>query len=383
MKHLTLASVLVALVAGCADDTTKPPVVGEIKPRETEWEVVVNALPFPLDGDTRVRSLTVGRKEFDENFANRGNIEVLYDHDDPTITIEVKKYVYGDEIDANGDMAAGMEGVFQRLSLWAYVNSGNPSPPPQMDPADDCTKDTWKDGCQVLVYYDGKAQAERSGADLRVRLPRGYRGQLFVNTEDNTTEQSYPRRGNITIDGLCSGGDIRLEAGWAKIKMCRDLVPTPTCPSADIQACENWGPMNMGEEAWSKDCPCGGGDFFGQLTIRAPQPWASNITVDIPSTVWLNTTLQNTSTMKPHECKPQIDCPQGICVLNTDDEYAPFAEFNYPSPAAPSGAGFNVTVESGGCTQIPFVDAPDQWPGDDGEPPSELRGNLKVCTDCL
>ena len=80
MKHLTLASLLVALIAGCGDNTTDPPVVGEVKPRESEWETVVNALPFPLTGDGKINQLTIGRKEFSENYANRGNIDVLYDH---------------------------------------------------------------------------------------------------------------------------------------------------------------------------------------------------------------------------------------------------------------------------------------------------------------
>ena len=33
-----------------------------------------------------------------------------------------------------------------------------------------------------------------------------------------------------------------------------------------------------------------------------------NITVDIPSTVWLNATLKNTEIMRPHECLPEIAC---------------------------------------------------------------------------
>lgn len=380
MKHLTLASLLVALAAGCGDDTNNPTPTGDQIPRESEWETVVNGLPFPLDGDGKITTLTVGRKEYAENYANRGNIEVLYDHDDPTITIDVRRYIFGDEIDANGD-ESGMLGAFQRLSLWAYVNSGNPSKPSERDPADDCTKDTWKDGCQILAYYDGKSQPARSGMDFRVHLPKGYRGKLFVNTEDNTNEGTYPRRGNLTIDGLCSGGDIRLEAGWAKIKMCRDLVPTPLCAAADLKTCNEW-PDGSGSEAWSKDCPCGGGDLFGQLTIIAPQPWASNITVDVPTTTWVNTTLRNTSVMKPHECKPVIDCPMGVCATDMDDEYTAHAEYNYPSMSAPQGAGFNITVESGGCTVIPFIDAPDAWMKDKPAP-EELRGNLKVCTDCL
>lgn len=384
MKHLTSAILLamsVVVGSGCNETNNPDPGNENLKPRESEWETVVNALPFPLSGDGKITTLTVGRKEYAENFANRGNIEILYDHADETITIDVRRYIFGDELDAMGDQA-GTPGAFQRLSLWAFVGSGNPSKPSDQDPADDCTQGTWKDGCSVYAYYDGKSQPTRSGMDFRVHLPTGYRGKLFVTTEDNTAEDTYPRRGNLTIDGLCSGGDIRLQAGWAKIKLCRDLEPTPTCPAADIMTCDGW-PDGSGSEAWSKDCPCGGGDLFGQLSILASQPWASNIMIDVPTTAWLNTTLRNTSTMKPHDCKPVIECPMGVCKTDMDDEYTAHAEYNYPSASAPSGAGFNLSVESGGCTVIPYVDSPDAWPGFDKDPPSELRGNLKVCTDCL
>lgn len=386
MKHLTSALILVAL-AGCGDDksgdTSDPPDGGERMPQLSKWEVAIDALPFQFEGDGKITQITIGRKEYDENFANRGNVEVLFDHPEPTITIEVRKYVFGDLIDANGD--GENKGAFDKLSLWAFNTTGNPKPPSAQKAENDCTKDTWKDSCAIYTYYDGKSQPERSGMDFRVHLPIGYRGKLNVETEDNIAEQSYPRRGNITIDGLCSGGDIKFEAAWAKIKMCRDLVPSPTCPADAIKTCDEW-PDGSGSEAWAKECgACGDGTLFGQLLIRAPQPWAADITVDIPGTVWTNTTLQNTEINKPHACKPVIPaCDEIPCTLDADDEYAPTAEFNYPSKSAPAGAGFNITVISGGCTEIPFVDDPADWkPESEGDPATDLRGELKVCTGCL
>lgn len=385
MKHLTSALLLLAFsgalsgAAGCGDDTGEtdgPGQQGERKPQVGEWETIVDALPFPLEGDASIKQITIGRREFDENFANRGNIEVLYDHPEQTITVEIRKYVFGDEIDR--------ENVFKKLSLWAYVSSGNPTKPSSQDAANDCTKDTWKNNCAIYTYYDGKSQPERSGMDFRVHLPIGYRGKVNVVTEDNLQEeQAYPRRGNITIDGLCGSGDIQMEAGRGNIKMCRDLTPAPTCPASGIQACNTW-PDGDGSEAWAKECPCGQGDLFGQLLIRARQPWAANITVDIPETVWLNTTLKNTATEQLPECMPQIEACGVIasCTLNDEDKYSPTAEFNYPSKAAPAGAGFNVTVESGGCTYIRYVDDAKDWKPD-GEADEELRGKLKVCTGCL
>jgi hypothetical protein len=392
MKHLTSALLLAltaATLTGC--ENGKPPPGGNdgLMPQHAKWEKVVDALPFPLSGDAAINQITIGRREYSENYANRGNIEVLFDHPEETITVEIRKYTFGDEVDAFGDEAAGTPGTFDRLSLWAFIGGGNPSPPSAQNPADDCTKDTWKDSCAIYAYYDGKSQPGRSGMDFRVHLPTGYRGKLFVTTEDNADdEQSYPRRGNVTVDGLCSGGEINFEAGRANIKMCRELTPAPTCDAASIAACEDYVDPNTMEPApWAKECPCGDGQFFGQLLVRAPQPWAANITVDIPDSVWLNSTLQNTSTMKPHDCKPEIEAcvdQQIPCTMNADDEYAPTAEFNYPGPSAPQGAGFNLTVISGGCTAIPFVDDPAKWkPEEEGDPEEELRGLLKVCTGCL
>lgn len=389
MKHLTSALLFLAFsgalagAAGCADDgtassNTNGEQQGERKPQVGEWETVVDALPFPLEGDAAIKQITIGRREYDENYANRGNIEVLYDHPEQTITVEIRKYVFGDELDR--------ESVFERLSLWAFVTSGNPSKPSSQPADSDCTKDTWKNNCAIYAYYDGKSQPERAGMDFRVHLPAGFRGKVIANTEDNLQEQdTYPRRGNITIDGLCGSGDVLMEAGWAKIKMCRELTPAPTCPAAGIEACNTWpNPPGDGSEAWDKDCPCGKGDLFGQLIVRAPKPWAANITVDIPQSVWANTTLKNTADSKLDDCMPQIEACGTIksCTLNDEDKFSPTAEFNYPSSAAPSGAGFNITLETGGCVPIPFVDNAADWKPE-GAPDEELRGKLKVCTGCL
>jgi hypothetical protein len=382
MKHLPSALLLVAtgLLSACPPP---PPANQEIKPIETQWEKVVDGLPFPLSGEGEVTTLQIGRREFNENFANRGHIEVLYDHQEETITVEMKKYLYADELDAFGDEAAGTPGVFSRMSLWAYVSSGNPGKPSDQAASADCTKDTWKDGCAIYVYYDGQSQPQRSGADFRVHLPTGYRGNLFLVTEDNADDTTYPRRGNLNVDGFCSSGEFDLEAGRANVKFCSGLTPAPTCPPEGIADCEGF-PDGSGSEAWSKECDCGGGDVFGSLRIEAPQPWAANITVDIPPSVWLNATVSNTETMKPHQCKPTIDCPAETCVVDaTADEYSPHSEFNYPSPSAPAGAGYNLTVISGGCTEIPYVDTPDQWSENTEELPQELRGVLKVCSGCL
>ncbi|HEY8376416.1 MAG TPA: hypothetical protein VIK91_08005, partial [Nannocystis sp.] len=302
--------------------------------------------------------------------------------------IEIRKYTFGDEIEAYGDMAAGTPGTFDRLSLWAFVASGNPSKPDSQSADKDCTKDTWKDNCAIYAYYDGKSQTARSGMDFRVHLPTGYRGKLIVETEDNAElEESYPRRGNITITGLCSSADVKLEAGWAKIKLCDELTPSPTCSEADIKKCEEWvDPESMMPAPWAKECgPCGD-TLKGQLLVTAPPPWAANITIDIPANTWISATAQNNSDDKPHDCKPKIEaCKEGgpiKCTLDPEDDYSEYAEFNYPGPSAPAGAGFSINAKAGGCTKIPFVDDASKWTPD-GEPESELRGNVNICHGCL
>lgn len=365
-----------ALSAGCPPEP--PPAGGDFTPHVDKWDVVVKDLPFPITGESPITSLNVGGRETsDHNFANRGDVEVLYDHDEETITVEIRRYVFGDDVDANGDGSQG--GVFERLSLWAFASSSFDKPDSQ-DPEDDCTDTTWKNGCYIRVYYDGKAQPVRSGADLRVHLPRGYRGELNVTTEDNLADSSYPKRGNLVIDGLCGSGVVSFESGHADVKLCRGLTPAPTCDAASVKTCEEW-PDGSGDMAWSKDCPCSP-DIYGQLKIESPQPFAGNINVDMPPDVWLNATVENKAKTKPHECKPNLACDAANCVLDKTDDYRLAAEYNYPSNAAAHGAGFNLTINSGDCTAIPYVDSADDW-SPDKDPPEEVRGNIKLCSGCL
>lgn len=394
MKKLTPALLLglaalapLNLSCGGKEDTPDVP-AGE--PQVTEWEKVVDGLAFPTSGDSKINRLTIGRKESNMNFANRGDIEVLYDQDKDLITIEMRKYDFADELSAFGDEATGEEGTFSRMSLWAYKDGASPSKPSQADmedPEKNCQLGAWKDNCSVYVYYDGQSQPVRSGVDFRVHLPKAWRGELNVQTEDNDAEGSYPRRGNITIGGegnagLCSSGNIKMSSGVAKIRMCRDLTPAPTCSAAQIKGCEEYVDMNGEDAAWAETCGCPAMQF-GQLRIESLKPFGANITVDMPDTTWLNATVANQSEAKPHDCKPRLtNCSGDKCNLKEDGEYSKAAEFNYPGGAAPSGAGFNLTVLSAGCADIKYIDSPEDW-SPDGEPKEELRGILEVCTGCL
>ena len=386
MKNPSLASLLgltLLLTAGCKGDNGEDPIEGDVKPWETEWTAVVDNLPFPLEGDGKVNTITIGRRESEGNYANRGNIEVLFDQDQAVITIEMKVYDFTDDIAFNGDPEdSTLTGVKERMSLLAFV-SGTPAKPDTFMPEDDCTQGTWKSGCFVYTYYDGLVQPVRAGADLRVHLPKAYRGRLNVETEDNTIEASYPRLGNITIDGLCGSSDVTLSAGTANIKMCRDLQVGPTCSAAQIENCETFKD-DMGEDAaWSAACMCPP-DLYGQVKVTSRKPYSANITVDIPTTTWLNVTASNESADKPNDCKPVLESCVGdaVCTPVQNNDYSVSGEFNYPSPAAASGAGFNVTVTSAECGPVKFFASPDDWSAE-ADPEEATHGYVKVCTDCL
>ena len=279
-----------------------------IAPQATGWEIVVDDLPFPL---ADIHKVTFGRKEFDNNFANRGDVEVLFDQDLEVITIEIRKYDFTDSVTAWGD--ENSPGTFARMSPWAYnVGTASPSKPTETDqnnPDVNCLLEAWKDNCALYLYYDGLSQPVRSGADFRVHLPKAYRGELNVQTEDNDAEATYPRHGDVTITGTddagwCGSGTVKLSAGVARVRMCRDLVPAPTCPADQLAACETAG--------WDPACGCPF-ELLGQTRIESLKPWAADITVDMPDTVWLNATAANQSDAKPHECKPTISNCTGAC----------------------------------------------------------------------
>ena len=355
-------------------------------PQATPWQIVVEDLPFPL---ADIHTVTFGRKEYNENFANRGDIEVLFDKTDERITIEMRKYDFSDTIDFLGDELEGFPGHAELISAWAFnENTANPQKPTDADLADptkNCLLESWKDNCALYLYYDGKSQPVRSGADFRVHLPKAYRGELNLQTEDNDSEVTYPRRGDITVTGVdeagwCGSGTIKMSAGVARVRMCRDLTPAPLCTADQIQQCDTW--QDDGEPAaWSPNCPCKP-DFFGQTRIESLKPWAADITVDIPDTTWLNATVANHSENKPHDCKPVLAC-SGACEMKDDSDYSKAAEFNYPGPAAPAGAGYNLTVLSAGCYEVDFF-ADEYAPYDpDALPLSAERGHVEVCSGCL
>jgi len=354
---------LATLSTACATGTGGTATTGDAAPYLEEWDEVINT-SFPLE---TVNTITIGRKELNENFANRGDVEVIFDQATETIVVEMRKYAFqADQSEADA--------AFAKLSIWAYSTTSSPEKPSDMDPADNCEAG-WQNDCKIHVYYDGQAQPVRSGADLRVHLPIAYRKTLNIQTEDNTSEDSYKLRGDVTVKDLCGNATIQMSSGVAKVRMCSDLQEGPTCSAADIAACE--------EQSWDSGCPC---TNFGLLKITALDPWAANITVDFPSDdVWANVSMENT--VAGSDCVASFDnCTGANCTLEQSQENTAKgkAEYNYPGLPATPGVGFAINLESNGCETVLYADSPsDHIPGEPDSPLSEKRGNLNVCTGCL
>lgn len=396
MKFLTTATLfgLALLGTSCGDSTSTTDSNDEgpppgVQPQLTKWETVVDKLAFPTSGDSAIKRLTIGRKEYNANFANRGDVEVLFDQDTDVITIEMRKYDFSDAITAKGDEAMEIEGTFERMELWAYNAGGStpakPTAADRMDPTKNCALGTWKDGCSVFVYYDGQSQPVRSGADFKVHLPKAWRGELNIQTEDNENEATYPRRGNVTVSGTgdagwCSSGTVKMSAGVGKIRLCRNLLAAPTCTKEANEKCNTFEKDDK-PAGWDMSCGCTAMQF-GQLRIESLKPWSSDITVDMPDTTWVSATIANMGD-RPNECSPVIEnCSGSKCNLKEDGQYSKNAEFNYPGNGSPAGAGFNLTVQSAGCANVDYFADPDDW-APDATAKLEERGHIKLCTGCL
>jgi hypothetical protein len=67
-------------------------------------------------------------------------------------------------------------------------------------------------------------------------------------------------------------------------------------------------------------------------------------------------------------CLPSLEsCTEDVCKLTVNDGsgYSVSGEFNYPSTAAASGAGFNLTVKSAGCNPVSFFPDDTKWNADE------------------
>lgn len=330
---------------------------GERRPFVDTWKTVGSG---PAAGLER---LSIGGRLSNDNFVNRGNIEVNYVEGIDEITIEMQRFTVSS--------LANAAGSFERMHPWLYDLS-TPSDPEGLSPDDAC----WAPGttaCYVRAYYDGMFQPVRDGANFRVTIPAGWAGALELVTSDNLEEgiDSYPDRSDILVDGLAGPLAVDLDSGNVAIRIDPNLAHYAGCPANDECVMLGYAP----------GCGCAEPT---EVSVSNKASNASNITVDVGNVDHWYTVLLENRAADP-ACTATIDCSAfAECQLDPDYAATPWAEraeINYPGDPAIAGAGIRIMLVSESCADVPFVNSPDDYENPDM--PIEQRGDIEVCAGCL
>jgi hypothetical protein len=337
--------------------------IAEEAPAQDEWRTAIDAALAP-----DVTTMEIGGPELDGNFANRGDVEILFDGAEGRIVIEMRRFAFAPD-------EAGAAELFGRLHAWAYAGEELRAPDPGM--AEHACDGTWTEGCQLRVWYEGQAQPHLSGSDLRVRLPPSYLGDVVVRTEDLTAEDDYPLRGDVSIVGLSGSAEIEVEQGRVEVELAQDVLPAPSCGEDGNATCAAYSDEE-GLSPWNLECGC---DEFGRVHVRGV---AADVTVDLPAELWAHVGLQNghADGASPR-CEVEAACEDfAACELTFFDPDKPDdvrAEMNDPGSSALEGAGYQIWVRDDACQTVSVADDPEDY----GAPRVEQRGHLKVCSGCL
>ena len=341
-------------------------------PVEQGWETVVDAA-FPQDGDAPVTEISIGsNNDSMDNFHNRGDVIVNYTGDAGKIVVEINRFT-------SAASAEEEENSFAKLLFWDYVRtiSGDPEnlAPAKLEAGGEanCHAGPWPDKCTIGVYYDGKTQDLRSGAHFRITLPKNYTGKLNVITQDNVRSEPYPARGDVKIKDLFGSAKVVVDSGNIDIKLAENISVAPTCPAADLSACEANG--------WDKDdCKCY--PELGGVSAESSKANASNITVGVPTTLWATILASNDDSGSTLGCTAEVDCGAfGSCTEDkfpTDDKRVSLTMNEYEGENVIEGAGYNISIGSKLCQHVEYVDSPEQ----EGDIQGETRGDVKVCNGC-
>ncbi len=336
----------------------------EVGPYRDQWRTEVDANVAFRDGEglPTIVNITVGGREHEGNFANRGDVQVKFDGPEDHIKVELRRFTYTESL-------AQAEETYRLLHLWAFAAS-TPRQPASMDPSDDC-RQTWQDECQIRIWYEGRRQLLRSGADIRVTLPPSYRHQVDIVTEDVTIEGSYLLRGDVCIQDLPGSANVTLDDGVSLTRLHRAIVPGPTCTADELDACDLAG--------WDPACPC---STYGRVDVRGG---TTDVTVDVPSHLWTSAFLENAAS-DPTPCDVEIDVP-GVKLdpRTLDDPGRTLGFLNHPGDHAIVGGGYSVQLWAEDCSPVYYSPYPSAWPGKGNEDlqRNEIRGNLTMCSDCL
>ena len=368
---------MTALSIGCDNGNGTTP--GDLQPYRQAWTTVAD-IPF-VNAD--ITTLNVGGIEDSANFVNRGDIEIYYTLPDDRIVVQMRKFTFADS-------DAGAQEDFDRTIPWLYTGSlESPGEIEADDPTRNCVYTdpmtgellaAWPDQCSIRIYFEGQSQKLRVGADMRVFLPAAWEGTLNVATTDNVEEiEDYPDRGNVTVLGLRGTSSIEVDSGDVNVRLADSTEPVPVCSAQQNADCDAVG--------WDTNDPsCAACQVFGRVavTTRGEQP--TSITVDAPSDLWINGTLDNTqpglSPSTEPNCDANIDCDAfGGCVFLEEDVNKPWrrrVELNQPS-ASLAGLGFNINIASGACAPVKYADGPDDYL----MPKEKDGGQTTLCSGCL
>jgi hypothetical protein len=364
MRFVSVSSLALLLAACCPDsppdsaDSTETGLDEPISGRGPYRDIWREELVLPAAALWR---LIVGGRLTNDNFANRGDIEILHVEGNTQIVVQLQRFTFASS-------AEQAEDAFARMSLWAYALAEVQRPDEAI--ASDACGSSEADHCQLRTYYDGLFQPSRDGANMRVILPRGWTGELELVTEDNLLEGDYSDRGDVLVDGLAGKLSVELDSGRARVRLDSSYEHYPGCPANDSCVEAGMGP----------DCGC---SEFGYVRIEARDGQAADIVVDVPSQNYYSAMLHNDDPQLELGCSVEIDCESfPDCALDPDFEDAVSIEqaaINDPGPPAVAGSGIHVDLHSGACAMIDHAEAPVDWI--EGEA-TEVRGSIRLCSGC-
>lgn len=359
------------LLCGCLDveDIIGAPGDGQ-RPIEDIWTLEVDQ---PFD-PSAVDSLVIGGLETSANFANRGDVQVVY-ADTDRIRVEIQRFTFAHS-------RAHAEADFARLSVWASSSSDPPVPPAQMLPHEACIDPAgempWPDGCHLRIYYDGQVQTSRSGADIRVTLPRTYTGLLGVTTEDNDVNDDYHDRARVCIEGLPGSAEIELGSGAAFVTLDENINPFEQCRPDQVADCDLQG--------WVPGCECLAlTKVASGIGIVAHADHALDATVDMPEDLWA---VYNLIIGDNDDCVASLDVGSGRVQPDPNldgGRGSAFGALNQPPPPAQQGIGYSITQWTNGCRDVSWTASPGAFVGEgNGDDQDTIRrGNLGICAGCL
>lgn len=322
---LALSCALAAL--SCADEAPPGPSPASIV--VDEWERVVDEVPFP-EG---VQRIYVGGTLWQDNFVNRGQVEVLYDAPPGTISVELRRF-------AAATSQADAQNEFDATNLWAY--SVDPPERPNASIETESCVEVWRDDCHVRVWFDGMVQPLRVGADIRLIVPPGWEGHLEILTEETEPlEDEAMRRSDVTLDGLAGTADVDLGSGAVTARLDPDIEVAPGCSAEENETCEAAG--------WTPDCGC---VDFGRLQIRANGELGAEVVVDAPAGLWIDACFENAAATDAFaSCSATMGCDDfDDCELMSFPGPTPWKVTGDVNSPGEADGGYAIAVESAACS---------------------------------